>query len=256
LEIYDFELFHLEKVMASAPFDYEGGIPAGYYDAIHSRGRGIQSAWHQHKFRFVARHLPRTGSRLVDLGCGPGTFSQYVPKHYEYLGLDVSTRQIEYARCAYQRSGVQFNVIMPDDWGVGPGSIDVVSSIELVEHLTSEQCDALLTQAWQALRPGGQLLLTTPNYGSLWPILEKIVNRISDVSYQDQHITRFTVAKLRTRLANNGFVSIHVRSFQYAAPFCAAISWTLSQAMGRVEGALPRLPGGFLLFGSAARPMD
>lgn len=235
-------------------FNYESGIPTGYYDAIHNRRSGIQSAWHQHKFMFVASRLPRVGARLVDVGCGPGTFSQYIAQNCEYLGLDVSPGQIDYARSTYQRPGVQFNVMRSDDWGLPPGSVDMVTAIELIEHLTSDQCDALLLQARRMLRPNGELLVTTPNYGSLWPVLEKLVNRFGDVSYEDQHISRFTAGRLRERLLRCGFVNVRVRSFLYTAPFWAGVSWKMSQAIGRAERALPRLPGGFLLLGCAERP--
>src|SRR5256885_12951658 len=131
--------------MRAEGFDYQHNISAGYYDRIHSRGCGVQSAWHQQKFRYVASRLPLSGSTLVDVGCGPGTFSMYVPAIYEYTGLDVSSPQIGYANRMYRRPGVQFRVMKHDDLEIPQASIDVVTAIELIEHLTSAQCDALLS---------------------------------------------------------------------------------------------------------------
>ena len=53
-------------------FDYEE-IPPGYYDEAFRRGRGAQSKWHHLKFRRVAEEIAGR-RRLLDVGCGPGTF--------------------------------------------------------------------------------------------------------------------------------------------------------------------------------------
>ena len=42
-----------------------------------------------------------------------------------------------------------------------------------------------LKEAHRVLAPGGKILLTTPNYGSLWPLLEKIVNARAEVTYEE-----------------------------------------------------------------------
>ncbi|MCW2966786.1 MAG: methyltransferase family protein, partial [Solirubrobacteraceae bacterium] len=74
---------------AAEPFDYEG-IPAGYYDRVFRRRRGMQSKWHHLKFRRVAREL-EGHHRVLDIGCGPGTLAGNFPDH-EWVGTDLSTR--------------------------------------------------------------------------------------------------------------------------------------------------------------------
>lgn len=51
--------------------------------------------------------------------------------------------------------------------GLPPGSVDMVTAFHLIEHLGVEDLLALLAAARQALRPGGCVLLETPNPSNL-----------------------------------------------------------------------------------------
>lgn len=82
--------------MEDAVYDYEKEIPAGFYDAVYRQKVGVRFSWHDLKFRTVAAELG-TPRRLLDIGCGPGTFiGNYLPD-VEALGLDISAAQIDYA---------------------------------------------------------------------------------------------------------------------------------------------------------------
>src|SRR3954453_21273992 len=82
------------------PFDYES-IPPGYYDRVFKRGRGIQSKWHHLKFERVIGEL-EGARRVLDVGCGPGTMLGMLGPEYETVGIDLSERQIQYARDVYE----------------------------------------------------------------------------------------------------------------------------------------------------------
>ena len=51
-----------------------------------------------------------------------------------------------------------------------------------------------LGDAVRRLRPGGRLVLTTPDYGSAWPLVERVVDRLGDVEYYVQHVNKFRPA--------------------------------------------------------------
>ena len=125
-------------------------------------------------------------------------------------------------------------------WGPLPfeaGSFDCVTSVELLEHLTEAEGLAHLAEAHRVLRPGGRLLLTTPNYGSLWPLLEWVVNRLGEVSYKDQHITHYTRRRLAEAVAAAGFGEVDCKAFQFMAPFAAALGWRLADRIQAWEPA-------------------
>ena len=97
--------------MKSPDFDYEKEIPAGFYDKIHQRKAGIRYCWHDLKFRAVAAHLTRA-RRLLDIGCGPGTFIGNYLNGIDCLGTDFSAAQIRYANRHYGKRiqhGVEFH---------------------------------------------------------------------------------------------------------------------------------------------------
>ena len=91
-----------EEAMKSPDYDYEKEIPAGFYDKIHQRKAGVRYCWHDLKFRAVAAHLTRA-KRLLDIGCGPGTFIGNYLGGIDCLGTDFSAAQIQYANRRYAR---------------------------------------------------------------------------------------------------------------------------------------------------------
>lgn len=123
-------------------FDYDS-IPIGYYDEVFERSRGIQSKWHHQKFDRVRAELPASG-HLVDIGCGPGTFLSTVPASFYCLGLDIAQAQIAYAQARYGKHDRQFVTMTPGRLPLADTSVDVVTVIELIEHITAAEAKELL----------------------------------------------------------------------------------------------------------------
>jgi SAM-dependent methyltransferase len=227
-------------------FDYDQ-IPAGYYDEIYRRGRGIQSRWHREKFAYVAERLPETG-RIIDIGCGPGTFIGSLNEgHRQFIGFDTAAGQIAYANETYGTAAKTFLQVPAPPYPIDSGSVDMVTAIELIEHLDHDRIQVVLDEAHRMLRPGGRLLLTTPNYGSLWPVLEWAVGKLSKVSYEEQHITRFTRKTLQAMLAKTPFQLLNHSAFLFSVPFVAALGWKAANLASAIEPRLVTRRLGFLL---------
>ena len=233
-------------------YDYDS-IPAGYYDVVFRQKRGIQSKWHHLRFERVAREVS-SGSVHLDVGCGPGSFISTLPDDVDCIGVDVTSVQVEYARSKYGKRGKRFSVIAPGILPFSRDTFDIVTLLELVEHISAREAEVLLGEVFRVLRPGGKIVLTTPNYASLWPLLEILVDRFGGVAYADQHITKYVGSSLRRLIAQIGFRDVSVETWLFSAPFVAALSWGLADRVNRWESALVARRGGHLLIGTACKP--
>jgi SAM-dependent methyltransferase len=237
---------------SSVPYDYDA-IGPGYYDEVFRRGAGIQSKWHHLKFKHVRAQFPSGARDHLDIGCGPGTFIGTLPETMHCVGTDLAAAQIDYANREYGTPQHTFLCVRDGQLPFDDAQYDVVTLIELIEHIERPLIESLLREAARVLRPGGRLLLTTPNYASLWPLLEKVVNARAPVTYEDQHISFFTPGRLRALLRDCGFADPRVSTFQGVAPFVAALGWKLADRVQIVENPLLAPALGFLLLGSARK---
>jgi 2-polyprenyl-3-methyl-5-hydroxy-6-metoxy-1,4-benzoquinol methylase len=240
------------SVVAAEPFDYES-IPVGYYDEVFRRGRGIQSKWHHLKFRRVAEELEGC-DRVLDVGCGPGTMIGSLAGERESVGTDLSTRQVDYAQATYGTDRCRFYARTPAGLPEDEGPFDAVTLVELIEHLDPVVVEATIDEALERLRPGGKLILTTPNFRSAWPLIEAAINRVSEVTYDFQHINKFHRARLADLLRSHGLESVRVEPYLFMAPFAASASWTLADRVARLERGPIERTMGMLLLGTGIKP--
>ncbi len=238
--------------MTTTPgYDYDSGIPAGFYDEVHRRGAGVRYSWHDLKFRAVAARLAGV-RRLLDVGCGPGTFiGNYLPA-IDCLGIDASAPQIDYARRTYGSTLHRFEKAAPADLVSSGERFEAVTMIELIEHLPETAARALLVEARELLSPGGRLVVTTPNYGSLWPVIEWGTNHASSVSYEAQHVNRYRRGRLAADLAAAGFGRVEVVTTVGLAPFAAVLGQGAMRLVNGFESRLGHLGLGNLLLAEAS----
>jgi SAM-dependent methyltransferase len=99
---------------------------------------------------------------IVDLGCGDGSALAIAAEHnpaHRFAGIDWSgdaLRQAQALGLTVVRAGVSGGSLP-----VADGAADVVIMSELIEHLVDP--DGAVAEARRILRPGGSLLLSTPN---------------------------------------------------------------------------------------------
>ena len=235
--------------MTTPGYDYDKAIPAGFYDEIHQRRAGVRFFWHDLKFRAVAARLAGA-ARVLDVGCGPGTFIGNYLGGVECLGIDFSAPQVDYANRRYGSARHRFSAQALSGFGE---RFDAITMIELIEHLPPADARRLLAEARGLLSPGGRLVVTTPNYRSLWPVIEWGVNLVSSVSYEQQHINKYGRGRLAAELAEAGYGQVTVGTAVGLAPFAAVLGRQPAQWLDAVECSIGHLGCGNLLI-AVARP--
>jgi 2-polyprenyl-3-methyl-5-hydroxy-6-metoxy-1,4-benzoquinol methylase len=229
--------------MGPSAYDYEG-IPVGFYDAVFRGGNPIRRLWHIAKFERVLDCLPADGAgSLLDIGCFAGSFLSLVPQDRfpRQLGVDILHSQVEYARARYGTGFREFRHLA-DLSGLASvqETFDCITAIELIEHLATHEARDLLRQIALRLAPGGRLVITTPNYASAWPILEAALNRFSDVTYEEQHITRFDYFRIERQLRElypdfEREFSVELKTTtHFLTPFLAGVSFRAARRLSRL----------------------
>ncbi len=135
------------------------------HDAASRRSEIIdrQVAWIQHQLLFERR------GKILDLGCGPGLYTSRLAKFgHDCTGIDFGPASIAYARetaraeslsCKYQLQDIR--------------SAEYGADYDLVMFIFGEfnvfrpqDAQLILTKAYQALKPGGRLLLEVDPFDS------------------------------------------------------------------------------------------
>ena len=235
----------------SQNFDYDL-IADGYYDMVFHRCRGVQSKWHHMKFARVRDEMGAC-SRHLDVGCGPGTFIGSLSSSLLSVGYDISETQIKYASDRYGGDNRSFVHSCGDGLPFDDEMFDIVTAIELIEHLPERGATSLPREMHRVLKPAGRIIVTTPNYGSLWPLLERLLSHIGSYDYAEQHNNRFDNVRLRHEMEASGMHDVKVEAFMGLAPFTAAFGWAVPEAIRKMEPASWVSRFGFLLVATGTK---
>lgn len=205
--------------------------------ALHS-DRAAQRFWHEAKLRLIERiALPAKQERVLDAGCGSGTISDFLSRHAaEVVGIDSNPSAIRYASENFKTPNLRFRLGQFDDLK-NERSFDRIYCVEVIEHLYEPQVADILSLFYRLTNPGGALFLTTPNYRSLWPIIEWLLDRSGLVAPMDeaQHVTHFTKRKLAAVCEKAGWSVNRIGTFNGVAPFVAPVSRRLALALEKLE---------------------
>jgi cyclopropane-fatty-acyl-phospholipid synthase len=102
------------------------------------------------------------GERVLDVGCGWGSFAIHAARHYgvSVLGVTLSEEQVRLGRELVEAAGVGDRVTLrlADYRELGAEQFDAISSIGMVEHVGEERIDLYMRTLHGLLRPGGRLL--------------------------------------------------------------------------------------------------
>lgn len=100
---------------------------------------------------------------ILDVGCAQGTLALMLAERgHRVTAVDLRPEFLTYARSRHTQGDIRFLVANVLDDEI-PGAYDLVFANQIVEHLVYP--DRLLERLKRKLKPGGRLVVTTPNGG-------------------------------------------------------------------------------------------
>jgi 2-polyprenyl-3-methyl-5-hydroxy-6-metoxy-1,4-benzoquinol methylase len=142
--------------------------------------------------------IPATATgRLLDFGCGDGTFMHRMRR----AGWLVSGVEPDQAAVNNLRGRYGYDVRLSlEDFGSGEEGFDVVTLCHVIEHMADPI--AALRALRRVLKPGGLVIIVTPNANSLGA---KIFGKFWRGLEPPRHFNVFTLKSLRSSLQQAGY---------------------------------------------------
>jgi O-antigen chain-terminating methyltransferase len=161
----------LQSALGSLQPGVEGNsvdaLDDGFYIAFEDHFRGAEDDIRERLgfyLPLIAQQLPAdlASAPMADIGCGRGEWIGLMSEAgYVITGIDLNDRNVE-ACLAKGLTAIKGDGIA---WlrQTASQSLGLISSFHVIEHLPLAQLNALLVEALRCLKPGGVLILETPN---------------------------------------------------------------------------------------------
>jgi 2-polyprenyl-3-methyl-5-hydroxy-6-metoxy-1,4-benzoquinol methylase len=178
-----------------------------------------------------------SGARVLDVGCSSGYLSQpLAARGNTIVGIELDAGAAREAEAYCER--VLVGDVETMELPLEHGSFDVVLLGDVIEHLRAPT--AALARLRPLLRPGGRLVLSTPNVAN-WAVRLSLLSgrwRYTDRGILDRtHTHLFTRATLREAIEAAGYV---VDRIDFSAPAPGG-SDALDAAVRRIATVRPTL---------------
>lgn len=168
--------------------------------------RALYEAWFAHgaprKVRALAERLDLAQARVLDVGCGAGTYLAHFSA--QSVGIDRDPSRVEFVRSL--RLDARVRDVEAPGWAEGLGTFDLVWLCDLLVHLREPR--AFLASVAPLLNAGGAVVVVE----WLWPrsdlaarALARVVPGGARVLHEPEHLHRFDRGSLRALLADTGF---------------------------------------------------
>lgn len=146
----------------------------------------------------------RKTNRLLDVGCGIGYFLEVAKERgWEVYGTEYTDEAVGIC----ENKGITMHQGMLDPTNYEPGSFDIMTSFEVIEHINNPAEE--IQNSSQLLRPGGMYYLTTPNFNSL--LRYRLKSKYNVIVYPE-HLSYYTPKTIRKLFSSVGFTTKSIQT--------------------------------------------
>lgn len=172
-------------------------LSADYDEHAFSSRIPLQRFWHRRRYDLILDAL-EGGPAILDVGCGASMVIVALP---EAIGLELKVKKLRFLRQLGRRLATGALKRLP----FAKERFDQVICADVLEHL--DESEIAFEELARVLRPGGVLVVATPDHGRfVWPLLAWWYRRFTPPGAANPHRTRFTHAALKERLEAAGFL--------------------------------------------------
>lgn len=157
---------------------------------------------------------------VLEIGCGIGGVIGELRRisNLRLTGSEISIQGLRYARA--KLPDVEFIQLDATEMPFR-AEFDAIGAFDVLEHIDADE--RVMTQVFDALRPGGLFIVTVPQYQWMWSRLDEIVH----------HKRRYGRNDLLDKLRRAGFEVVRATSFVTALFPFMVLSRLRSRAAGR-----------------------
>lgn len=165
--------------------------------------------------RVLERHIKNTGpaARILDLGCGDGNnltwLSQYASRAY---GSDYNPVRLTRAKVLNPDATLFLADIL--DYPAEEDAFDIIFFNHVIEHIPDDI--AALKAVYRILKPGGLLVLGTPNEGAWW--WQWAYRRDAESLKTSDHCHFYTAQTIDAKLKIAGFDVTQIHHMGWGPP--------------------------------------
>lgn len=221
----------LKKELNNISGDYQ-------YKAL-KEGNIIQRYWHSNKIDLIVRKMKIQRQDLVlDAGCGSGNIVFEFAKNCRIIcGIDIFFDALIFAKVTTTNNNCKFLLSSICDTPFKSNSFDKIICSEVIEHLDQQSIKRVFESLYRILKPGGKLIITTPNYQSLWPLIEFLLDcfKLTPKLKGKQHISKLNLNLLTNIIKDKGFKVEEFGSFNHVSPFLSILSEKFARKIFKLE---------------------
>lgn len=157
----------------------------------------LQRYWQRRRHKLILQFTPPNVS-TADVGCGSSKILADLP---HAIGIDMRFDKLRFMRKTNRLlvQGDGCRLPFPDE------HFECVISSQVLEHIPAED-GRFLDELTRILKPGGTLVLGTPDYGNWeWRWMEKAYDLAAPGAYAEEHVTHYTYISLKEALVQRGY---------------------------------------------------
>jgi predicted SAM-dependent methyltransferase len=151
----------------------------------------------------------RDNEVVLDVGCNDGAIAEMMRKKTPFVFAADFPEVIAIAKKKFKTlSCLGFDASRK--FPIADKSVDAVTASEIIEHIVDDV--AFLKECYRVLKPGGKLIISTPNFGFIRDRIWLLKGYYQD---NPMHVHLYTFDNIRLKFQAVGFVNLIEEGYHY-----------------------------------------